>query len=79
MPLTFTLLTTEEAAAVLGIDFKRLQRAMHGGHLPFPSHRVGGIYLWSPGDIDAARQLLPTLRYGRGRPRKDEKRKAVPA
>jgi hypothetical protein len=78
MPL-FNYLSTREAAVELRIPFQRLQNAMHAGHLPFPSHMVGGCYLWSPGDIKIARKLIPTLRIGKGRPRKDETKAKVSA
>jgi len=60
--------STREAARMLGLDWRTIQRYIAAGKIPVPPlERVGGgkFRIWTEGDIDKVRKLLPKIANGR--------------
>ena len=72
------LMSTREAAEVLGIHHITLQRHVLAKKVPAPGVRkVGGIRvrLWSKEDIESVRKVLPNIANGRKHKKKASKKK----
>ena len=52
------LYSVKEAAAQLGITYAALQGQIFQGRIPPPAIKVGSIRLFTPQEIEAARQIL---------------------
>jgi hypothetical protein len=63
------MLTTQQAAVLLGKQRHNLSDLIHANLLQPPPRRLGRFYCWTPADIRRARAVL-AVRKGRGRPRK---------
>jgi len=53
---------------MLGLDWRTIQRYIAAGKIPVPPlERVGGgkFRIWTDGDIDRVRKLLPKIANGR--------------
>lgn len=59
--------TTKEVAKQLGFSPAALRAHMAAGNVAPPKRRAGLMFLWTPAEIEAARQALNQV--GRRRPR----------
>jgi predicted site-specific integrase-resolvase len=59
--------STSEAAKKIGVSLITLKRYIAAKKIPLPPPRVGGmrVRLWTEGDIQKVRQLLPKIANGR--------------
>lgn len=61
-------LSTREAARILGIDHATLSNYLAVGKLPAPETLTVGkriVHMWTEGQIEHVRQLLPKIANGR--------------
>lgn len=55
---------TRDVEKLLGVGYYRLFRLVRVGHIPPPAKDSSGDYVWSPEDIERARQVLHGRRKG---------------
>jgi excisionase family DNA binding protein len=60
--------STREAASLLGLNWRTIQRYIAAGKIPVPPlERVGGgkFRIWTAEDIERVRRILPKIANGR--------------
>ena len=66
-------LKTPAAADALGVGYWRLIGLLRSKRLPAPQKDSSGDYLWTPEDIERARQALAVRRVGGQHPNEESR------
>jgi hypothetical protein len=72
-PLNMPFLKTPAAADLPGVAYWRLIGLLRSKRLPAPQKDSSGDYLWTPEDIERARQALAVRRVGGQHPNEESR------
>jgi predicted DNA-binding transcriptional regulator AlpA len=73
--------STREAAQTLGIGHSTLAHYVDEGKVPAPERIATGsriVHIWTEGDIERVRKVLPTIKNGRKTRYQKQKKQAKP-